>query len=35
MSEINQILTVPGVPNTDLCIGLFKSIDNFIVDAFM
>lgn len=33
--EINQILTVPWVPNTDLRIGLFKSSYNFIVDAFM
>lgn len=33
--EINQILTVPRVPDTDLRIGLFKSSYNFIVDAFM
>lgn len=34
-SEINQILTIPWVPNPDLCIGLFKSIYNFIMDALM
>lgn len=34
-SETNQILTVPWVPDPDLCIGLFKSVYDFIVDALV